>query len=306
VGEPVRFDGGHRRDRYVTDTIGELVTFVPVCPEMEIGLGAPRETLRLIDVGAGRRLVAPKSGLDHTESMGAWSRDKVAALAALDLSGYLLKKDSPTCGMERVKVYDTNDVPAKTGVGLFAEALARGAPLLPIEEDGRLHDPHLRENFFERVFGYRRLRDLFERAEPAWTVGDLVAFHTREKLLLMAHSQQLYKELGQRVANPHAMPREQLASEYQAAFMRALATLATVGRHVNVLQHMIGYVTDGLDEGDRAEMHRTVAEYQAGLVPLVVPLVLLRHHVRKQKVDYLLGQTYLEPHPKELMLRNHV
>lgn len=299
----MRFDGGHRRDRYVTDTLARFVTFVTVCPEMELGLGAPRETLRMIDKGGGRRLVAPKSGLDHTDSMSAWSRDKVTALAALDLSGYLLKKDSPTCGMERVKVYDTNDVPTKTGVGLFAEVLARGAPLLPIEEDGRLHDPHLRENFFERVFAYRRLRDLFERE---WSVGDLVAFHTREKLLLMAHSPQLYKELGRVVANPYEKKREALASEYQAAFMRALGTIATVGRHVNTLQHMIGYVTEALDEGDRAEMHRTVAEYQAGLVPLVVPLVLLRHHVRKQKVDYLLGQTYLEPHPKELMLRNHV
>ncbi len=303
MGEPVRFDGGHRRDRYLTDTIQRFVTFVPVCPEMELGLGAPRETLRLVDRGAGPRLVAPKSGADHTEPMQRWSREKVAALEALGLSGFVLKKDSPTCGMERVRVYDRNDVPARTEVGVFARALQAGAPLLPVEEDGRLHDPRLRENFFERVFAYRRLRALFG---AEWAAGDLVRFHTREKLLLMAHSPAHYQQLGRLVAQPHERPREALAGEYQALFMQALALQASVGRHVNVLQHMVGFVRDALDEGDRAEVHRTIAEYQAGLVPLVVPLVLLRHHVRRQAVEYLLGQSYLEPHPKELMLRNHV
>lgn len=303
MGEPVRFDGGHRRDRYLTDTIQRFVTFVPVCPEMELGLGAPRETLRLVDRGQGRRLVAPASGLDHTDAMTRWSADKVAALEALGLSGFVLKKDSPTCGMTRVRVYDHNDVPARTGAGVFAAALAQGAPLLPIEEDGRLHDPRLRENFFERVFAYRRLRTLFE---GEWTAGHLVAFHTREKLLLMAHSPAGYQALGRMVADPHSRPREALARDYQAGFMQALAALATIGRHVNVLQHMAGYVSDALDPDDRQELHRTIAEFQAGLVPLVVPLVILRHHVRRQRVDYLLGQTYLEPHPRELMLRNHV
>lgn len=303
LGEPVRFDGGHRRDRYLTDTIQRFVTFVSVCPEMELGLGAPRETLRLQDRGEGPRLVAPKSGADHTDAMTAWSRDKVAALEALGLSGFILKKDSPTCGMERVRVYDRNDVPARTGAGLFAASLMHGAPLLPVEEDGRLHDPRLRENFFERVFAYRRLRALFE---TDWRAGDLVRFHTAEKLLLMAHSPAKYQQLGRLVAQPHERPRDDLAREYQALFMDALREHASVGRHVNVLQHMVGFVTDALDEGDRAEVHRTIAEYQAGLVPLVVPLVLLRHHVRRQRVEYLLGQSYLEPHPKELMLRNHV
>lgn len=303
MGEPVRFDGGHRRDRFLTDTIARFVTFVPVCPEMEIGLGAPRETLRLKADPSGPRLVAPASGADHTEPMNRWSKEKVAALEALGLSGFILKKDSPTCGMERVRVYDHNDVPARTGAGLFAAALLQGAPLLPVEEDGRLCDPRLRENFFERVFAYRRLRTLFD---GPWTAGDLVAFHTREKLLLMAHAQARYVELGRLVADPHGRPREELARLYQETFMRALAEKASVGRNVNVLQHMAGYVTDALDAGDKAELHRTIAEYQAGLVPLVVPLVLLRHHVRRQGVTYLLGQTYLEPHPKELMLRNHV
>jgi uncharacterized protein YbgA (DUF1722 family)/uncharacterized protein YbbK (DUF523 family) len=304
LGENVRFDGGHRRDRFLTDTLARFVTFVPVCPEVELGLGTPRETLRLVSVASDGppRLVAPASGADHTDGMARLARERVAGLEAQGLWGYITKKDSPTCGLERVRVYDRNDVPARRGVGLFAAALLAGAPLLPVEEDGRLQDPRLRENFFERVFAYGRLRALFG---SRWTAGDLVAFHTREKLLLMAHAPAVYRRLGQLVAAPHAMPREELARTYQETFMTGLRTLATKGRHVNALQHMQGFVSDALAPDERAELEGVIADFGHGLVPLVVPLTLLRHHVRKQKVEWLSIQTYLDPHPKELMLRNH-
>lgn len=306
LGENVRFDGGHRRDRFVTDTLARFVTFVPVCPEVELGLGTPRETLRLIDgpdPAGPPRLVAPASGADHTDGMARLARERVAGLEAQGLRGYITKKDSPTCGLERVRVYDRNVVPARRGVGLFAAALLAGAPLLPVEEDGRLQDPRLRENFFERVFAYGRLRALFGR--PDWTAGDLVAFHTREKLLLMAHSPAVYRRLGPLVAAPHAVPRDELARTYQEVFMTGLRTLATKGRHVNALQHMQGFVTDALAPDERAELSDVIADFGRGHVPLVVPLTLLKHHVRRQQVEWLSVQTYLDPHPKELMLRNH-
>lgn len=310
LGEPVRFDGGHRRDRFVTDTLARFVTFVPVCPEMELGLGAPRETLRLVAAADGGppRLVAPGSGADHTAAMTAYAAARVAALEGLGLSGYLLKKDSPSCGLERVRVYEANGMPSRGGVGVFAAALVAGAPLLPVEEDGRLHDPRLRENFFERVFAYARLRGLFGPAGTprAWTVAELVAFHSREKLLLLAHAPEVYRQLGRLVAAPHARPREELAREYQATFMTGLRELATRGRHVNVLQHMVGYVSDALEADERAELAQVIEEYRAELVPLIVPVTLVKHHVRRQRVEYLAGQSYLQPHPKELLLRNHV
>ena len=303
LGEQVRYDGGHKHDRFITDTMGRFVTFVSVCPEMEIGLGTPRETMRLQEDPGGLRLVAPKSGKDHTEAMAAWARKKVEALAKANLCGYILKKDSPSCGMERVRVYSGKGMPEKSGRGLFAQVLLERFPLLPVEEEGRLNDPWLRENFLERVFAYRRLKSFFA---PRWTVGQLVAFHSREKLLLMAHHPPTYTALGRLVASAKGRDREALAHEYRDAFMAGLRHLATVKRNVNVLQHMAGYFKTLLVPPEKEELHSLIQDYRLGLVPLVVPLTLFRHHVRLHRVRYLAGQSYLEPHPKELMLRNHV
>ncbi|MEW5763341.1 MAG: YbgA family protein [Acidobacteriota bacterium] len=303
LGRNVRFDGGHKHDPFLTATVGPFVTYVPVCPEVEVGMGTPRESIRLERHGEAVRLVAPKSGTDHTEAMTSYARRRVAALAGEDLSGYILKKDSPSCGMERVRVYGATGMAERKGRGLFAEELLRAYPLLPVEEEGRLNDPRLRDNFFVRVFAYRRLKALFS---GRWTVGKLVAFHTAEKLLLLAHDPKGYSQLGRLVAGAKGRPREEVSRDYARTFMASLARLATTKKNVNVLQHMAGYFRETLSPAERRELHGVIEDYAAGLVPLVVPLTLFRHYVRLHDVAYLRGQTYLEPSPKELMLRNHV
>jgi uncharacterized protein YbgA (DUF1722 family)/uncharacterized protein YbbK (DUF523 family) len=303
LGQKVRFDGGHKRDAFLVDTFGQFVEWMSVCPEAEIGMGVPREPIRLQRVGPSVRLLGVKSATDHTDDMTRWAVKRAEALAREDLDGYILKKDSPSCGMERVKIYDVGGAPARTGRGLFAEALIARLPLLPVEEEGRLSDPRLRDNFVERVFAYRRLRSLFA---GRWTTGALVAFHTAHKLTLLAHSPDTYSALGRLVAKASGRPRAEVKAEYESGFMNGLATMATPRRHVNVLQHMLGYFKRSLDDASRSELAGAVADYQKNLVPLIVPITLFRHHVRCCGVSYLEGQTYLEPHPKELMLRNHV
>ncbi|MCA8959289.1 MAG: DUF1722 domain-containing protein [Planctomycetes bacterium] len=303
LGERVRFDGGHKRDGFLTGTLGEFVTFVPVCPEVAIGLGTPREAIRLVRSDRGTRLVGVKSGEDHTEPMRRYSQKRTRELANADLDGFIVKRDSPTCGLERVRVYDQNGSPTKSGRGLFTEALIDASPLLPVEEEGRLCDPKLRESFFERVFAYRRVRSLFR---ARWSIGDLVRFHTREKMFLLAHHEPSYRELGRIVAGAKQTPRAELRTRYEELFMQALGRKATARKNTNVLQHMLGHLKDLVDGDDRRELVECIEEYRRGMIPLVVPVTLLRHHVRRHSIDYLSGQTYLEPHPKELMLRNHV
>jgi uncharacterized protein YbgA (DUF1722 family) len=221
----------------------------------------------------------------------------------MNLRGYVLKKDSPSCGMTRVKVYGAGPSPSRTGVGLFAAALLEAFPALPVEEEGRLCDPVLRENFIERLFAYDRLRALFD---GRWTHGSLVAFHTAHKMALLAHATKAYHELGRLVAEGKSLARGELQRRYESGFMTTLARPATVKRHTNVLMHMAGHLKAKVDAASRQELLASIEEYRRGLVPLVVPLTLLGHHVRAQAIDYLAGQTYLEPHPRELMLRNHV
>jgi uncharacterized protein YbgA (DUF1722 family)/uncharacterized protein YbbK (DUF523 family) len=303
LGQQVRFDGGHKRDAFLTDTFGRFVDWVPVCPEVECGLGMPRESMRLLRDGKNVRLITVKTGIDLTDRMTRFSRPRLSALADEHLSGYVLKKDSPSCGLERVKVYDRHGSPVRSGRGLFAAALVEMYPHLPVEEEGRLSDPRIRDNFVERVFAYWRLRGLFD---GRWKVGDLVRFHTAHKLLLMAHAPEAYRRLGRLVAGAGAVSRRDLERRYVDGFMQALARLATAPRHTNVLQHMAGYFKDRLDAASKRELVDAIADYRRALVPLVVPLTLVRHHVRVLDVPYLAGQLYLEPHPKELMLRNHV
>ena len=303
LGEAVRFDGGHKRDTFLTGTFGRFVEWVPVCPEVECGLGTPRASMRLVRVDSDVRLVTVKTGIDLTDRMVEYARRRVAQLASEDLCGYVLKKDSPSCGLERVKIYDGQGVPAKSGRGVFAAALLDAFPNLPLEEEGRLSDPRLRENFVERVFGYWRLRGLFT---GRWNPGALVRFHTAHKLILMAHSPDAYRQLGRLAAGAGSIPRKEMERRYTLGFMAALAALATPRRHANVLQHMVGYFKVRLDRDSKTELLAAIDDYRRELVPLIVPMTLLRHHVRIHNVAYLAGQLYLEPHPKELMLRNHV
>jgi len=248
-------------------------------------------------------MITTRTGIDHTDGMNRWSKRRLSELEGEELSGYVLKKDSPSCGMERVKTYGAGMMPARDGRGLFASSLLDRFPLLPVEEEGRLSDPTLRENFIERIFAYRRLRDLFA---SRWTPGALVAFHTAHKMSLLSHSTTAYNELGRLVARAGTMPRGDLRREYETLFMQTLAKPATRARHTNVLHHMAGHLKRMLDADSRAELAACIADYHRGLVPLIVPLTLIRHYVRIHDVTYLKGQVYLEPHPRELMLRNHV
>ncbi len=306
VGREVRYDGQHKRDAFLADALAPFVELVPVCPEVEVGMSIPREPVRLVGAAESPRLVGQRSGQDWTARMTAYSQRRVGALARQALSGYVLKKDSPSCGLLRVKLYpsDAPDaVPERAGRGLFATALAAKFPHLPIEEEGRLNDAHLRENFIERVFAYHRLQNLWA---TRWTLRSLIAFHTANKMSLLAHDEPGYRRLGRLVANGKSVARAELRERYQAGFMTALEKLATSGGHVNVMTHMLGHFTDRLEPVARHELLGAIEDYRQGLVPLIAPLTLVRHYARTLHVAYLLGQTYLDPHPKELMLRNHV
>ncbi len=302
LGQEVRYDGGHKRDPFLTDTLGRFVEWVPVCPEVELGLGIPRESIRLEGSPTAPRLVAVTSRTDQTTAMARLARSRVDALARQALDGYVLKKDSPSCGMERVRVAFRGRT-LRTGVGAFARVLMERLPLLPVEDEGRLYDPALRENFVERLFAYARWR-AFASGRP--TRGELVEFHTAHRLALLAHDPAAYRRLGTLVAHAGTRPLREVVDEYGRGFMAALRVRATPARHANVLEHMLGYCTQSLDASERREVVDVIADHRRGLVPLVVPLTLLKHHVRRLGIASLSGQTYLDPHPKELMLRNHV
>jgi uncharacterized protein YbbK (DUF523 family)/uncharacterized protein YbgA (DUF1722 family) len=302
LGEEVRFDGGHKRDDFLVNGFGPHVEWVLVCPEVEIGLGVPREPIRLERKAGLVHLVAPKSQTDHTQSMRAWARRRLKRLAREDLSGYVLKSKSPSCGMERVPIHNQNGVPEETGRGLFAEALIEQIGHLPVEEEGRLNDPVLRENFIERVFAYHRLRGLFT---GRWSPRDAARFHAGHQLLLMAHSPEHYRSLSRLVAEIKSVPRHEFREQFENAFMEAMRVPATVGKHARVLGHVSRNLSRHLDCEERKELHEIIRQYRQRLTPLLVPLTLIRHQVRRHKVAGLDGQVYLEPHPDEWMLRNH-
>jgi uncharacterized protein YbgA (DUF1722 family)/uncharacterized protein YbbK (DUF523 family) len=302
MGEPVRYDGGHKRDPFLTETLAPFVEWVPVCPELEIGLGVPRDTLRLVGEPRAPRLVVERTGEDLTPAMQRFARRRLDDLADLELDGYVLKRASPSCGLFRVRVYGEGGVAGAVGRGIFASALVERFPALPVEEEGRLSDPVLRENFIERVFAMARWRAFLARRPRA---RDLVAFHAAHKLAVLAHSPVHYAQLGRLVAAARAVSRSTL-EEYARVLMEALAIRATPARHVNVLQHVAGFFKRRLDVDERVELREIIEEYRQGLVPLVVPVTLIRHHVRRLAIAYLREQVYLSPHPKELMLRNHV
>ena len=303
LGQAVRFDGGHKRDPFLTGLLAPFVDWLPVCPEDEAGLGTPRESMHLALRDGNLRLVTTRTGRDLTDQLTAFAAARVPQLAALDLDGFVLKKDSPSCGLERVRIYPEHGMPVRTGRGLFAEALCTACPLLPVEEEGRLRDPVIRENFVERIYAFRRLRRLFEQRPR---IRDLMQFHARHKLQLLAHSPVEYAALGRLVANARETTLEGTGAEYGRAFMSAMARIVSRGRHVNVLQHVAGYVRGALSDAARRDITAAIVDYQRGLIPLVVPIRFLAHYATLHGVGYLEGQAYLNPYPHELMLRNHV
>ncbi|WP_020542124.1 DUF1722 domain-containing protein [Nonomuraea coxensis] len=299
LGELVRYNGGHSRDRFLTDALDPYVEWIRICPEMEAGLGTPRETLRLEESATGPRLMTRTTHADLTDRMRALAAERAAAL---DVDGYVFKAKSPTCGIHGVPVYRAEGSPAdRRNRGLFAETIITAHPLLPVEDEGRLHDALLRESFVERVFAHARLRALLAGGRRA---RDLVAFHARHKMQLLAHDPLRYREAGRVVAGAGVRPPEEVAAAYAALFREAMASKATVGRNVNVLQHAMGMLA--LDPTRRADLVEVIESYRAGLVPLSVPTTLLRHHARGEAAEYVRDQTYFSPYPDDLRLRNHV
>lgn len=302
LGDNVRYDGGHQHDRYLTDTLGAYFEYTPVCPEVEYGLPIPREALRLVGSPENPRLVTIKSGVDHTEGMLRWADERLEDLGKDNLCGFVFKSKSPSSGMRAVKVYGPSGIPVQKGVGIFAGAFMKRFPILPVEEDGRLHDPSLRENFIERVFVYKRWCDLQKKGR---SITSLIEFHTDHKLLILSHSPKHYTILGKLVAEAKSYSGD-LYSDYIAALMEGLRLIATVKKHTNVLHHIMGYFKTLLSPDEKQELLAIIDNYHRQIVPLIVPLTLLTHYVRKYGKPYLERQFYLHPHPVELMLRNHV
>jgi uncharacterized protein YbgA (DUF1722 family) len=260
--------------------------------------------MRLVGNRDHPRLVAPKSGADYTEQMTTWARQRVEELAGEGLHGFVFKKDSPSSGLYRVRVYDEHGMAQRTGTGMFPREVVSRYPLLPVEEEGRLHDAHLRENFIDCVFTYRRWTAMLEEKG---TPGGLVEFHTAHKMTLMAHSPSHYRRLGPLVAQAGTMRWDELVEQYGTLLMEGMREIATPGRHHNVLQHLLGYVKREMGNADKSELIGLMEDYRQGLVPLIVPLTLLKHHLRHPAVpEWVHVQVYLYPYPKELMLRNRV
>lgn len=303
LGENVRYDGGHKHSRLCTGILSQRFIYHPVCPEMGIGMGAPRESisLRLSTDGTGIRAVGNKTAsLDVTDALVTYAHTQAATLG--DIDGYIFMGRSPSCGLGNVKVYMANGYASdQSSPGLFAREFMRLHPLLPVEEEGRLRDARLCENFVSRVYAWRRWRDMMATGLSA---ARLQEFHARHKYLLMSHRVESYRHLGRLVALAHQRPLEAAAAEYIQEFMATLKRPSSNRSHANVLQHLAGYLKKQVDASCRQEMQTLIDQYRRGQIPLIAPLTLLRHHLKQHPNDYLLQQVYLEPHPAELLLRN--
>jgi len=303
LGEAVRYDGGHKLDRFLTDTLGQFVEYIPVCPEVECGLPIPREPMHLEGNLDDPRLVATHTKQDRTDRMTQWAQKRVVGLEKEDLWGFIFKSDSPSSGMERVKVYNETGMPVKKGVGLFAKIFMDHFPLLPVEDEGRLHDPKLRENFIERIFTLKRWREVTTKKKSR---GKVVDFHTKHKLLILSHSLKHYQRMGKLVARAKDLLLNELYLQYQTLLMESLQLRATPEKNANVLQHIMGFFKEQLSTDEKKELLEVIELYLKSYTPLIVPITLIQHYVRKYDQPYLKEQIYLNPHPLELQLRNHV
>jgi uncharacterized protein YbgA (DUF1722 family)/uncharacterized protein YbbK (DUF523 family) len=279
------------------------VDYVPVCPEVECGFGIPREAFRLVGDPESPRLITSRTRQDYTDRMMQWGRKRVTELEAEGLCGFIFKSNSPSSGLERVKVYSEKGMPVKKGRGIFASIFIEHFPLIPVEDEGRLHDPGLRENFIERVFALRRWRETLSKE---LTMADMVDFHTNHKLLILSHSEKHYRTMGKLVATGKEIPLKELYVRYQSLLMDALQLKTTPKKNSNVLMHMMGYFKKQLAPDEKQELLEVIRQYRDGYTPLIVPITLINHYVRKYDQPYLSKQTYLHPHPAELRLRTHV
>jgi uncharacterized protein YbgA (DUF1722 family)/uncharacterized protein YbbK (DUF523 family) len=303
LGENVRYDGGHKLDRFLRDTLGVFVEFVPVCPEVEAGFPTPREAFHLVGDFGRPRLITSRTNVDYTERMESWARERVRQLENENLCGFIFKSGSPSSGMERVKVKNEKGMPEKKGSGIFARIFMEHFPLLPVEDEGRLHDMNLRENFIERIFTLMRWKEMVGISP---TMGKLVDFHTRHKMLILSHNQQMYREMGRLVAGGGKRPKEEFYQRYAKLLMASMKYKSTPRKNSNVLMHAMGYFKQTLSPDEKQEMMQVIEDHRLGLIPLIVPITLLKHYVRKYDQQYLSEQVYLNPHPMELQLRNHV
>jgi uncharacterized protein YbgA (DUF1722 family)/uncharacterized protein YbbK (DUF523 family) len=303
LGEKVRYDGGHKLDRYIKDTLGHYFEWVPVCPEVEYGLPVPRESMHLTGDPVSPRIVTIKTGVDHTEGMKKWAADKLTQIEKEDLCGFIFRSKSPSSGIGGIKVYASSGIPSNKGTGIFGGAFMRYFPLIPVIDDGRMHNPNLRENFIEQVLVYKRWKEFLKNSTK---IRDLIAFHTHLKLLILSHSPKHYSTLGKLVAQAKKYKPDVLYSEYIRILMDGLRLLATTKKNTNVLLHIAGYFKKQLSPEDKSELLEVIGQYHKGHIPLIVPIVLINHYVRKCDEPYLKMQFYLNPHPIELMLRNHV
>jgi uncharacterized protein YbbK (DUF523 family)/uncharacterized protein YbgA (DUF1722 family) len=299
LGEQVRYDGGHRRNAFLLEELAPHVRFVPVCPEVGIGLGVPRESIRLVRRGDRVRLLG-SAGVDHTDAMRRWADAVMGELRERDLSGFVLKKGSPSCGLERVRVWDADvQRPSRQGRGVFAQALVDAMPTLAIEEEGRLNDPGLREHFVDRVFGHARVRDFFV---GRWTAASLIRFHSAEKAAVLAHDVETAGRLGHLVAGQGRLGPQQLARSYRELHAAAFARPATPGRQANALMHLAGHLRGDLGSCDRQELREAIEDYRVGLVPVAVPLALLSRHLRAVGTELARSQTSCGPTPRSSAL----
>lgn len=301
LGEAVRFDGGHKQNHFIEQTLGQYFSLIPFCPEVEIGLGVPREPLRLISKENKIHCVGINDEtLDVTDKLKQYANGQ--SLWHSRLCGYILKKDSPSCGMERVKIY-FSDIPSKVGVGIYAKQLMTNYPLLPVEEEGRLGDPILRENFIQRVYVMHRWQQL---VQEGITTHALTTFHSQHKLILMSHDQNDCRSLGKLLATLDKQNIEKISHEYIQGLMASLKKITTIGNHVNVLQHIQGYLKRELNADDKAELCETIESYRLGELPLIVPITLLKHHFRNSPDPFIENSFYMSACPQELGLQNTV
>ena len=302
LGNKVRYNAGHCRDRFITDTLGQYVSFVPVCPEVECGLPTPRPTMHLRGDPQKPRLITTKTGEDHTRRMATWARRRLDQLVDEDLCGFIFKKNSPSSGMARVKVFNNKGQPVNKGSGIFAGMFMQRFPLIPVEEDGRLNDPRLRENFIEQIFTLKRWRDSLKKGR---TMANLVGFHTRNKMLIRSHSEVHHRAMGKIVAQGKNQKTAKLYRDYEEQLLGAMRLKPTMRKHTNVMLHMLGYFKKQLSKDEKQEMLEVIENYRQAYLPLIVPLTLFNHYVGKYDQPYLKEQTYLNPHPVALKLRNH-
>lgn len=303
LGQEVRFDGGHKHSRLCTETLAPYFDFVSECPEVGIGLSVPRKAIRLIgNSDAPRAVASHDSSLDYTEELIAFGEQK--AKQHDQICGYIFMKNSPSCGLFRVKVYADNGYPDKQGGrGLYARAFTDAHPFLPVEESGRLADPPLRENFIARVFAYHNWQQI---VADGLTYQAILDFHVRYKYCLMAHSPTDYITLGHLLANAGKSEPNQLGERYFAALMTTLSLIATRKTHTNVLMHLQGYLKKVLSASEKQELAKIIDQYRIKQVPLIVPITLLKHHFANHPDPYISKQAYLQPYPEDLSLRNAI